>query len=89
VIPVAVNAALVAIGASMALCAYRMIRGPSSADRVVAFDALVVNLVGVLALLTIRDGIPYGLDLVLILAVLVFVGTMAVAKYLKGGDIFA
>ena len=55
----------------------------------VAFDAWVSNMIGLVILLTVRDGIPYGLDLVLIIAILGFLGTVAVAKYLKGGDIFA
>jgi multisubunit Na+/H+ antiporter MnhF subunit len=88
VIASAVNLALVAVGLSMVLCAYRAIRGPSLPDRVVAFDAWTSNLVAVVVLLTIRDRITFGLDLVLIIAILGFVGTVAVAKFLKGGDIF-
>lgn len=84
----AVNAASVLVGLSMLLCAYRAIRGPTLPDRVVAFDAWVSNLVALVALLTIRDGIPFGMDLVLIIAILGFLGTVAVAKYLKGEDIF-
>ena len=88
-IPTAANVALFVVGLSMLLCAYRVIAGPTLPDRVVAFDAWVSNMIGLVVLLTIRDGIPFGLDLVLILAILGFLGTVAVAKYLKGGDIFA
>lgn len=88
-IPTAVNAALVAVALSMLLCAYRAIWGPTLPDRVVGFDAWVSNMIGVVVLLTIRDRIVYGLDLVLIIAILGFLGTVAVAKFLKGGDIFA
>jgi len=89
VIPIAVNVALSVVGLSMLLCAYRAIRGPTLPDRVVAFDAWVSNLVALVVLLIIRDRIPFGLDLVLVIAILGFLGTVAVAKYLKGGDIFA
>jgi multisubunit Na+/H+ antiporter MnhF subunit len=88
VIPIAVNVALSAVALSMLLCAYRAIRGPTLPDRVVAFDAWVSNLVAVVVLLTIRDRFAFGMDLVLVIAVLGFLGTVAVAKYLKGGDIF-
>jgi len=89
VIATAVNVALHIVGLSMFLCAYRALFGPTLPDRVVAFDAWVSNMIGLVILLTVRDGIPYGLDLVLIIAILGFLGTVAVAKYLKGGDIFA
>jgi multisubunit Na+/H+ antiporter MnhF subunit len=85
----AVNVALLILGLSMLLCAYRALSGPTLPDRVVAFDAWVSNMIGLVVLLTVRDGIPYGLDLVLIIAIVGFLGTVAVAKYLKGGDIFA
>ena len=88
-IPIAVNVALSVVGLSMLLCAYRAIRGPTLPDRVVAFDAWVSNLIAVVVLLTIRDRFAFGMDLVLVIAVLGFLGTVAVAKYLKGGDIFA
>jgi len=89
VIPIAVSVALSGVGLSMLLCAYRAVRGPTLPDRVVAFDAWVSNLVALVVLLTIRDRIAFGLDLVLVIAILGFLGTVAVAKYLKGGDIFA
>jgi multicomponent Na+:H+ antiporter subunit F len=73
----------------MLLCAYRAVRGPTLPDRIVAFDAWVSNLIAVVVLLTIRDRFAFGMDLVLVIAVLGFLGTVAVAKYLKGGDIFA
>ena len=88
-IPIAVSVALSGVGLSMLLCAYRAVRGPTLPDRVVAFDAWVSNLVALVVLLTIRDRIAFGLDLVLVIAILGFLGTVAVAKYLKGGDIFA
>ena len=88
-IPIAVNVALSVVGLSMLLCAYRAIRGPTLPDRIVAFDAWVSNLIAVVVLLTMRDRIAFGMDLVLVIAILGFLGTVAVAKYLKGGDIFA
>jgi multisubunit Na+/H+ antiporter MnhF subunit len=89
VIPIAVNLALAVVALSMLLCAYRAVRGPTLPDRIVAFDAWVSNLIAVVVLLTMRDRIAFGLDLVLVIAILGFLGTVAVAKYLKGGDIFA
>ncbi len=82
-----VNGALVAIACATVLCLYRMVVDPSVPDRVVAFDAFSTNLAAVVLLLVIRDGLAELIDVVLVLAILGFVGTMAVAKYLKKGDI--
>jgi multisubunit Na+/H+ antiporter MnhF subunit len=56
-------------------------------DRIVAFDAFSTNLAVVVVVLVIRDDLVELIDVVLVLAILGFVGTMAVAKYLKKGDI--
>ncbi|MFQ5848555.1 MAG: monovalent cation/H+ antiporter complex subunit F [Candidatus Methylomirabilales bacterium] len=82
-----VNALLLVVACSTLLCLYRIVMGPSIPDRVVAFDAFSTNLAVVVVLLVIRDGLVELIDVVLVLAILGFVGTMAVAKYIKKGDI--
>jgi multicomponent Na+:H+ antiporter subunit F len=78
---------LLVVACSTLLCLYRMVVGPSVPDRVVAFDAFSTNLAVVVVLLVIRNDLVELIDVVLVLAILGFVGTMAVAKYLKKGDI--
>ncbi len=78
---------LLAVAVSVLLCLYRMAMGPSIPDRVVAFDAFSTNLAALVVILVIRDDLVELIDVVLVLAILGFVGTMAVAKYLKKGDI--
>ncbi len=82
-----VNGALLVVACSLLLCLYRIVFGPSVPDRVVAFDTFAVNLAVVVVLLVIRDGLAELIDVVLVLAILGFVGTVAVAKYIKKGDI--
>lgn len=82
-----VDGMLLVVTLSVFLCLYRMVKGPSVPDRVVAFDAFSTNLATVVVLLVIRDDLVELIDVVLVLTILGFVGTMAVAKYLKKGDI--
>lgn len=63
-------------------CIYRIIRGPHVADRAVASDTLAVHLMGLVLLLTMRQGTLILLDGVLVLALLGFTGTVAVAQYI-------
>lgn len=79
---------LVILMISVALCLGRLVRGPHLLDRVLALDTLAVNLIAVIALLALRYDATTYFDAVLVIAVLGFLGTVAVAKYvLKGGRI--
>jgi multicomponent Na+:H+ antiporter subunit F len=71
---------VVAMGAIMALT--RIARGPSLADRVVAFDMLALLLLALLALISIETGRAILMDVALALALVTFVATVAVAQYL-------
>ena len=72
---------------AMACAAYRMIRGPRAQDRVLGFDSLYVS--GMLLILTfgIRSGSTIYFEAALIIAILGFVGTVALAKFLLRGDV--
>ena len=72
---------------AMSCAVFRLIRGPRAQDRVVAFDALTV--VSMLLLLTfgIRSGITLYFEAALVLALLGFVSTVALAKFLMRGEV--
>lgn len=78
---------LVALTLSIGGCAYRVIAGPTLPDRVVALDTIGVNLIGVVALLSIRLQSLTYLDVILVLAILSFIGTVAFSKFLTKGVI--
>lgn len=75
------------IGFAMGCATWRMLRGPRAQDRVVGLDALYVS--GMLLLLTfgIRSGTDIYFEAALIIALLGFVGTVALAKFLMRGEI--
>ncbi len=66
------------------LCLYRIGRGPSAPDRTVAIDILGTVVVGFCVLLGLITGKDYYLNIAIAWAVLSFIGTLALAKYLEG-----
>jgi multicomponent K+:H+ antiporter subunit F len=72
--------------AAMAIAAIRMIRGPRAQDRVLALDAFYVS--GMILILTfgIETGDTVYFEAALVIALLGFVGTAALAKFLMRGE---
>ena len=67
-----------------ASCLYRIIRGPSIADRMVAIDIFGVLVVGICAILSITTERGFLLDIGIAWIILSFIGTLTLAKYLSG-----
>ncbi|MBT8063782.1 MAG: cation:proton antiporter [Gammaproteobacteria bacterium] len=65
-------------------CLYRIANGPTAADRMVAIDILGTVVVGFVAIIAALTGKVYLLDVALVWALVAFVGTLALAKYLVG-----
>ena len=66
---------------------YRLIKGPDAPDRVLALDTLYINAIALIVLLGITLGTRLYLEAALLIAVMGFVGTVAMAKYLKRGSV--
>lgn len=66
------------------LCLYRIAHGPTAPDRVVAIDIIGTVVVGFVAIITAVSGEEYLLDVALVWALVSWVGTLALAKYLVG-----
>ena len=67
-----------------ALCLYRIFRGPTGADRIVAIDIFGIMIVGFCAILTISTGRSWYIDIGIAWALQSFIGTLALSKYLEG-----
>ena len=83
----ALNFALGAISVSMLLCAWRLLRGPEITDRLLALDTLYINAVALVILLGLRWQTALLFEAALIIAMLGFVSTVALARYLSRGDV--
>jgi len=72
---------------ALLLAAWRLLRGPSTPDRILALDTLYVNAIALLMLLGIMLGTSLYFEAALVIALLGFVGTVALARFVLRGDI--
>ncbi len=79
--------ALSLYGIAIAISAYRIVIGPSLPDRVVALDMIGVMLVSSIAVISVLLGTTAFLEVILILAILAFISTIAFSKYIERGVI--
>ncbi|WP_058307308.1 Na(+)/H(+) antiporter subunit F1 [Gracilibacillus massiliensis] len=78
---------MVVISISIFLLLYRVIKGPTNPDRAVALDAIGINLMGMAGLVAIMIATTRLNDVILLIGILLFIGTIALAKYLEKGVI--
>lgn len=83
----ALMTAQVMLTVAMALALFRMIYGPRAQDRVLGLDTLYVNSMLMLLTLGISSGRPLYFEAALIIGVLGFVATVALAKFLMRGEV--
>ena len=72
---------------AMACAAFRMLRGPRAQDRVLGLDTFYVNAMLLLLIFGIRTGSTLYFEAALIIALLGFAGTVALAKFLMRGEV--
>ncbi|KZZ83382.1 MULTISPECIES: Na(+)/H(+) antiporter subunit F1 [Bacillaceae] len=66
---------------------YRLVKGPTVPDRVVALDAIGINLIGLTGVTSVLLKTNAFLDVILLLGILAFIGTVAFSKFLEKGEI--
>lgn len=81
------NAAGAMLLVAMGFNLWRLVRGPDATDRVLALDTLYINAVALLILTSIAYGKELFFEAALLIALLGFVGTASLAKFLLRGDI--
>ncbi|MGB3608955.1 MAG: K+/H+ antiporter subunit F [Cellvibrio sp.] len=79
--------AMLMVSVAIALNLWRLAMGPSLPDRILALDTMYVNAIALLILYGIYQGSPLYFEAALLIAVMGFVGTVALSKYLLRGDI--
>ena len=84
---IAVTIAFVCIAIALLLNFWRLVRGPSLPDRILALDTMYINTVALLVLFGIHQGQDVYFEAALLIALVGFVGTVALCKYLLRGDI--
>lgn len=71
------------IAVALVLTFTRLVRGPTLADRVVALDLLTIAGVAAVAIASIRYDVEALIDVALLLALIGFIGTAALASYIE------
>lgn len=66
---------------------YRLVIGPDLADRILALDTLMINSIALIVLTDIRQGLGVLFEIALLIALMGFVSTVAMSKYLLRGDV--
>jgi len=69
-------------------CIYRVIKGPTTPDRVIAVDAMTTVIVVILGIYSYMQESAFFMDVALVLAIISFVGTVTISKYLDEGAVF-
>ena len=79
--------AQILLGLAMGCAAFRVLWGPRAQDRVLGFDSLSVTAMLLLLTFGIHSGSTLYFEAALIIALLGFVGTTALAKFLLRGEV--
>lgn len=82
-----IGIAQVMLTLAMACATVRMLRGPRAQDRVLGLDTLYLNAMLLLLTFGIRSGSSFYFEAALVIALLGFVATAALAKFLMRGEV--
>lgn len=69
-------------------CVFRVLAGPSAADRLQAVDTITTLLIGIIVLLAVVQQSSWLVDIGIALAAFGFIATLAIARYLSEGRVF-
>lgn len=80
-----IDIGILLIAAACLASTYRMLAGPSEADRAIAADLLLFGIVGLIALFGVRATSAFTFDIVLIASIVGFLGALSLARALTRG----
>jgi multicomponent K+:H+ antiporter subunit F len=83
----AISIAQLLIALAMALASVRMVRGPRAQDRIIGLDTLYINAMLMLVTFGIGTGRTIYFEAALVIGMLGFVATVALAKFLMRGEV--
>jgi multicomponent K+:H+ antiporter subunit F len=84
---IALIVAFVTLALGQILSMVRLVLGPTPGDRILALDTMVVNALGLVVVLGIHQGLQIYFEVSLLIAMLGFVSTVALARFILRGDI--
>jgi multicomponent K+:H+ antiporter subunit F len=84
---IALAITFVALALGQVMSMVRLVLGPTSGDRILALDTMVINALGLVIVLGIHQGAQIYFEVALLIAMLGFVSTVAMARFILRGDI--
>jgi len=75
------------VASSILLNLYRMAEGPRTMDRIVGLDTMYINAIAMIVLMGMSAKTPLYFEAAVLIAMMGFVGTVALSKYFLRGDI--
>lgn len=84
---IALAITFIALGLAQVFSMVRLVLGPTSGDRILALDTMVINSLGLVIVLGIQQGVQIYFEVALLIAMLGFVSTVALARFILRGDI--
>ncbi|MBB5721400.1 multicomponent K+:H+ antiporter subunit F [Loktanella ponticola] len=87
IMDVCLYVAFITVSVAQVMAMIRLWKGPSTGDRILALDTMVINAIGLIVLLGIVQGTQIYFEATLIIAMLGFVSTVAYARFVLRGDI--
>ncbi len=79
--------ASVMLAIALLLNLYRLVKGPSLPDRILALDTMYINTIALIVLLGVSQRSLIFFEAAMLIAMMGFVGTVAISKYILRGDI--
>ena len=83
----AITGAQILLGLAMCCAIYRVARGPRAQDRILGLDSLYMSAMLMLVTFGIRTGSTLYFEAALVISLLGFVSTVALAKFLMRGEV--
>ena len=83
---ITINGVMTMFGVALLLALFRLIKGPSLSDRVVALDFISTCVIGMIVVDAIASGESHFLSVAIVAALVGFVGSVAFAMYIQKGS---
>lgn len=87
ILPVFLDIAMIICSFNLLCFLYRVVKGPALADRAVAMDSCGVTVMSLVVIYSIRQGTNLYMSCALVIAILGFIGMVALSKYIQNGNI--
>lgn len=87
IMELAIVISFVVLALGQILSMVRLVMGPTAGDRILALDTMVINALGLVVMVGIYQGVQVYFEVTLLIAMLGFVSTVALARFILRGDI--